>query len=274
MAVFCFALAAVGLFGGVMAVMPKRTELRLDDQTFTVVSPVKTWKAAWGEVERFEADIVDMGPRSRIPVVRVVYRDGLARRTRRHLSPARCSAPTSTMFLRVWKSRQRTARRAADALSAPVRELEGGRALLASQRPGRPIPCSRHTSRRAPRRTPSEPPGRPDSGPRSGSDEVDLAAGQNAVHAAGSRRHIRPWSSRRRRPPAGARRSRCRRAPRSPAPVAPKRSVLIRSGGWPSPTRASAAASTNAVGPQTKTRGLSAGGQATSSSIARSMRRR
>ena len=75
-AVFCFALAAVGLFGGVMAVMPKRTELRLDDQTFTVVSPVKTWKAAWGEVERFEADIVDMGPRSRIPVVRVVYRDG------------------------------------------------------------------------------------------------------------------------------------------------------------------------------------------------------
>ena len=75
-AVFCFVLAAVGLFGGVMGVMPKRTELRLDDQSFTVVSPVKTWRAAWTEVERFEADIVNTGPRSRIPVVRVVYRDG------------------------------------------------------------------------------------------------------------------------------------------------------------------------------------------------------
>ena len=56
--------------------MPKRTELRLDDQGFTVVSPVKTWKGAWSEVERFEADTVSMGPRSRVPVVRVVYRDG------------------------------------------------------------------------------------------------------------------------------------------------------------------------------------------------------
>jgi hypothetical protein len=76
-AVFCFVLAAVGLFGGIMAVLPKRTELRLDDQGFTVVSPVKTWNAAWSEVERFEADLVDMGPRSgSVAVVRVVYREG------------------------------------------------------------------------------------------------------------------------------------------------------------------------------------------------------
>ena len=75
-AVFCFALAAVGLFGGVIAVLPKRTELRLEDQGLAVVSPVKTWKAAWGEIERFEADTIDMAPRSRVPVVRVVYREG------------------------------------------------------------------------------------------------------------------------------------------------------------------------------------------------------
>jgi hypothetical protein len=76
-AVFCFVLAAIGLFGGVMGVLPKRTELRLDDQGFTVVSPVKTWNAAWTEVELFEADIVSMGPRSQVPVVRVRYRDAL-----------------------------------------------------------------------------------------------------------------------------------------------------------------------------------------------------
>ena len=75
-AVFCFALAAVGLFGGVMAVVPKRAELRLDEQGFTVVSPVKTWKAGWSEVERFEPETVEMGPRSRVEVVRVEYRDG------------------------------------------------------------------------------------------------------------------------------------------------------------------------------------------------------
>jgi len=75
-AVFCFVLAAVGLFGGVMALLPKRAELRLDDQGFAVVSPVKTWKGAWSEVESFEAETVSMGPRSRVPVVRVVYRDG------------------------------------------------------------------------------------------------------------------------------------------------------------------------------------------------------
>ena len=34
-------------------------------------------------------------------------------------------------------------------------------------------------------------------------------------------------------------------------PVGPKRSVLMRVGSWPSPTRALAAVSTNAVGPQT-----------------------
>ena len=69
-------LAAVGLFGGVMAVLPKRTELRLNGQGFVVVSPVKTWHAAWSEVERFVADTVSMGPDSSVPVVRVVYRDG------------------------------------------------------------------------------------------------------------------------------------------------------------------------------------------------------
>src|SRR4029079_11279795 len=41
---FCFALAAVGLFAGVMVVLPKRSELRLDDQGLQVVSPVKSWK--------------------------------------------------------------------------------------------------------------------------------------------------------------------------------------------------------------------------------------
>ena len=60
-----------------MAVLPKRTELRLDEQGFAVVSPVKTWKAGWGEIERFEADNVRMGPRSSsVAVVRVVYRAG------------------------------------------------------------------------------------------------------------------------------------------------------------------------------------------------------
>jgi hypothetical protein len=56
-AAFCFALAAVGLFGGVMALLPRRTELRLDEQGFAVVSPVKTRKGAWSEVQRFEEDL-------------------------------------------------------------------------------------------------------------------------------------------------------------------------------------------------------------------------
>ncbi len=75
-AVFCFVLATVGLYGGVMGLLPKRTELELDDQGYTVVSPVKTWKAVWSEIERFEAQTIDMGPRSRVSVVRVFYRDG------------------------------------------------------------------------------------------------------------------------------------------------------------------------------------------------------
>jgi hypothetical protein len=76
-AAFCSLLAGVGLFAGVMAVLPKRTELRLDDQGFTVVSPVKTWKASWSEVERFQPDRVSMGPRNgSVAVVRVVYREG------------------------------------------------------------------------------------------------------------------------------------------------------------------------------------------------------
>ena len=60
-----------------MALLPNRTELRLDDQGFAVVSPVKTWKAGWTEVERFEPVIVNMGPREPgVAVVRVVYREG------------------------------------------------------------------------------------------------------------------------------------------------------------------------------------------------------
>ena len=79
-----------------------------------VVSPVKTWKAAWSEVERFEADTCDMGPRSRVPVVArplpgrirhgargdVVAREGARRR--RALRDAGVRQP-----------RQRAARRAA-----------------------------------------------------------------------------------------------------------------------------------------------------------------
>ena len=75
-AVFCLALAAVGLFAGLMGVLPKRSELRLDDQGFEVVSPVKRWKAAWTEIEKFEEDTVPAGRYGTAPVVRVVYRDG------------------------------------------------------------------------------------------------------------------------------------------------------------------------------------------------------
>src|SRR3712207_1707416 len=57
-------------------------------------------------------------------------------------------------------------------------------------------------------------------------------------------------------------------------PLGPKRSVLTRSASCPSSTRADATDSTSAVGPQTKARGRSAGGQATSASMARSIRRR
>ena len=52
-------------------------ELRLDDQGLTVVSPVKTWKAAWSEIERFQPETIKMGPRGgNVAVVRVLYRDG------------------------------------------------------------------------------------------------------------------------------------------------------------------------------------------------------
>ena len=73
---FCFALAAVGLFAGVMVVLPKRSELRLDDQGLQVVSPVKSWKAGWSEIESFGVENVPMGRRGRGPVIKVVYRDG------------------------------------------------------------------------------------------------------------------------------------------------------------------------------------------------------
>ena len=74
-AVFCFVLAAIGLFGGVMAVLPERAELRLDEQGFTVVSPVKTWQVGWHEVQGFKAETVKVGPDSSVNIVRVVYRE-------------------------------------------------------------------------------------------------------------------------------------------------------------------------------------------------------
>ena len=75
-ALFAFVLAAVGLVAGIVGVLPRRSELRLDDQGLEVVSPVKTWKAAWSEIERFEVETVPMGENSRGPVIRVVYRGG------------------------------------------------------------------------------------------------------------------------------------------------------------------------------------------------------
>jgi hypothetical protein len=57
-------------------VLPKRSELRLDDQGLEVVSPVKRWNARWGEIERFEVETVPLGRNSRGPVIRVVYREG------------------------------------------------------------------------------------------------------------------------------------------------------------------------------------------------------
>ena len=75
-ALFVFALAAVALFGGIMGVLPRRSELRLDDQGLEVVSPPKTWKAGWGEIERFEVESIPTGRNSSSPVVRVVYRGG------------------------------------------------------------------------------------------------------------------------------------------------------------------------------------------------------
>jgi hypothetical protein len=75
-AVIVLAFAAVGLWAGVMGVLPHRSELRLDEQGLGVVSPVKTWKAGWEEIERFEPDTIAVGRRSRVEVVRVVYRDG------------------------------------------------------------------------------------------------------------------------------------------------------------------------------------------------------
>jgi hypothetical protein len=57
------------------------------------------------------------------------------------------------------------------------------------------------------------------------------------------------------------------------APVGPNRSVLIRAGSWPSARQSVATASTSRVGPQMKTSGRWLGGQTTSASIARSIRR-
>src|SRR5262249_1450973 len=60
---------------------------------------------------------------------------------------------------------------------------------------------------------------------------------------------------------------------RRPHPVAPNRSVLTDSGGYPSSTSPSAAASTKRVEPQMKTCGCSAAGQATSCRRSWSIRR-
>src|SRR5262245_60127488 len=58
------------------------------------------------------------------------------------------------------------------------------------------------------------------------------------------------------------------------SPVGPNRSVLIRSGSYPSATRFPAAVSTNGVGPQMNAKGCSSGGHATSRSRSASIRRR
>jgi len=75
-ALFAFALAAVALFAAVAGVLPRRSELRLDETGIEVVSPVKRWKAGWKEIERFRVESVPVGESSRGPVIRVVYRDG------------------------------------------------------------------------------------------------------------------------------------------------------------------------------------------------------
>ena len=41
---------------------------------------MKRWKAAWGEIERFEQDTIPSGRFGSAPVVRVVYRDGFGPR--------------------------------------------------------------------------------------------------------------------------------------------------------------------------------------------------
>ena len=89
-----------------------------------VVSPVKTWKAAWGEVERFEADTVDMGPRSRIPVVRVIYRDGFgAAHEAASLAGKVLGIDEHYVPPGYGQPRQRAARRAARAIPEPIRRV-------------------------------------------------------------------------------------------------------------------------------------------------------
>ena len=88
-ALIILAFAAVGLWAGVMGVLPHRSELRLDDQGLSVVSPVKTWKAGWEEIDRFEPDTIEVGRRSRVKVVRVVYRDGFDTAHTAHSLPGR-----------------------------------------------------------------------------------------------------------------------------------------------------------------------------------------
>src|SRR5215467_5855118 len=58
------------------------------------------------------------------------------------------------------------------------------------------------------------------------------------------------------------------------SPVGPNRSVLIRSGSYPSATRVAAVISTNGVGPQTNTKGCASGSHSTSRSRTASIRRR
>jgi hypothetical protein len=69
-------LAFVGFVAAGAGVLPRQSDLRLDEQGLEVVSIVKRWKAGWSEIERFEVETVPMGRRSRGPVIRVVYRDG------------------------------------------------------------------------------------------------------------------------------------------------------------------------------------------------------
>ena len=105
---------------------------------------------------------------------------------------------------------------------------------------------------------------------------VDVRGSDRARPAApGAARGSRSSPPRRRRPSSPAAALPSSRAPivHGHPPVAPKRSVRMRSGSWPSATSPSATASTKPVGPHTKPRGRSAGGHPTSSSMARSTRR-
>ena len=72
--------ALVGLGAGVAGLSPRLASLRLDDQGYTVTSPVKSWRIRWSEIDRLELAELRTGPRGApAPVVKVVFRDGFER---------------------------------------------------------------------------------------------------------------------------------------------------------------------------------------------------